>query len=321
MKKTLVAVAAVVAATGAIAGNSVTLYGIADVYVGSVKKIGASDATTKLDSGGLSTSRLGVKVKEELGGGLYGAVKFERGLNVDTGMNKGPRETWLGLGGNFGELRLGHNDNSYGSSVDDFTDAAFGGNSFSPVGGKVGVNTAGGSTSAIDGTVANSIRYLSPNMDGFYGALTYGLDEDSSVSSDVLGMMLAYEGGPFGVSLGYNQDRGSDESSVNLGGYYDFGTFKLNAGVINHDYDVAGRDDSTTVNLGGSFVWENVGVSVGVARMSDSYANDKETTTFSLMGKYNLSKRTSAYAGFSTGKAEDVKNRGRLIAVGLRHKF
>ena len=72
MKKTLIALAAF-AATAAFAQSSVTLYGIADVYVGQTKTFGGTSQTV-VNSGGLSTSRIGLSVKEDLGSGLQGFV-------------------------------------------------------------------------------------------------------------------------------------------------------------------------------------------------------------------------------------------------------
>lgn len=335
MKKTLVAVAAVVAATGAIAGNSVTLYGIADVYVGSLKAKGGAKTQTVLESGGLSSSRLGVKVKEELGGGLYGKVKFERGLSVDNGMNSGPRETWLGLGGNFGELRLGYNDGSVGDTVSDFVDVAQD-DVFSAAGGEFGVWKK-----ATSSRMKNSIRYVSPNFDGFYGSATLGLGEDKGVqstpagetgASNQFGAMVGYESGPFGIGFGFDKAQNkaydhdnndntpkvkgqADPSSYHLGAYYDFGQFRLNGGLGQYNPD--GGDKTKMVNLGASFNVDNIYVAASIAR---SKTGSAKSNAFGLEGRYNLSKRTTAYAGFTRGKDKGSKA-GRLLAVGVRHKF
>ena len=67
MKKSLIALAVLAASGAAFAQSNVTLYGIADVWFGSVKTDdgrGTSVSTTKLDSGGVSGSRWGVKGSE-----------------------------------------------------------------------------------------------------------------------------------------------------------------------------------------------------------------------------------------------------------------
>ena len=97
MKKTLMACAAVLAMGGAAAESSVTIYGIADVNVGRTSthtytgfdplaigkngKVGLFQATrasqTVVDSGGLSDSRVGLRVNEDLGNGNMGFVVYE----------------------------------------------------------------------------------------------------------------------------------------------------------------------------------------------------------------------------------------------------
>ena len=64
MKKSLIALAVLAVAGVAHAQSSVTLYGIADVVLHKDK-----DVATQLTSGGLSSSRLGFRGEEDLGGG------------------------------------------------------------------------------------------------------------------------------------------------------------------------------------------------------------------------------------------------------------
>ena len=65
-KQTLVAIAALTAAAGAMAQSSVTLFGVVDASVARVSA-GSVDVTG-LSSGGLSSSRLGFRGVEDLGG-------------------------------------------------------------------------------------------------------------------------------------------------------------------------------------------------------------------------------------------------------------
>src|SRR5262245_8873942 len=80
---TAVALAATAAAGAANAQSSVTLYGILDAYVQYLD--GDADSLTKLSSGGLAGSRLGVRGTEDLGGGLKALFTLETGINVDDG--------------------------------------------------------------------------------------------------------------------------------------------------------------------------------------------------------------------------------------------
>ena len=129
MKKSLFAIAAATAFTGAAyAQSSVTVYGILDVgYISQTEKLagtpgttGASSATaygatTTTTSGfassGQSTSRIGFRGTEDLGGGLNAFFTFETALNP-VGSNTlsafNNRQAFIGLGQKgLGNVRIG----------------------------------------------------------------------------------------------------------------------------------------------------------------------------------------------------------------------
>ena len=99
MKKTLIAFAALSAIAGmAQAQSTVTLYGLLDANVGTVKSnvftpadavnpngSYSSQRQTIVGSGGLNGSRFGFRITEDLGGGLAAIGNLEGGLNIDTG--------------------------------------------------------------------------------------------------------------------------------------------------------------------------------------------------------------------------------------------
>ncbi len=138
MKKSLIALAAL-AATGAFAQSSVTLYGRAEagvdlayrstttgsVFAAPVLAGVAGPATTTATGGstskpgfrvqdgnnqGLGSSRFGMRGTEDLGGGLKANFVMEAGLNLDDGStgngggNFFSRSAWVGLSGGFGEV-------------------------------------------------------------------------------------------------------------------------------------------------------------------------------------------------------------------------
>jgi predicted porin len=78
MKKSIIALAALASLTAAgtaAAQSSVTLYGRMDASIGSERVDDVS--TTKLYSGNLTTSRLGFRGSEDLGGGLKANFQLE----------------------------------------------------------------------------------------------------------------------------------------------------------------------------------------------------------------------------------------------------
>ena len=123
MKKSLVALAALAVVSAASAQSSVTLFGVVDAMVGSYKTDSIGTAT-KMNTSGLSSSRLGFRGVEDLGGGMSAGFWLEAGINPDSGIGQGSttnnqasttnngglvfnRRSTLSLMGGFGEVRLG----------------------------------------------------------------------------------------------------------------------------------------------------------------------------------------------------------------------
>lgn len=95
MKKSLVALSVLAASGAVMAQSSVSLYGIADAFVGSRQTTGISlsggnlltleQRQSVLDSGGLNGSRWGLKGTEDLGGGLKANFVLESGFDISNG--------------------------------------------------------------------------------------------------------------------------------------------------------------------------------------------------------------------------------------------
>ena len=121
------------AATPAAAQSSVTLYGIADAYLGATEASGSGRAIG-LSSAGIQQSRIGIRVTEDLGAGLVANAVLENGFALNNGAAADPtrafsRQAWLGLSGGFGEVRAGRqNSPQYVmlAQLDAFTGATYG---------------------------------------------------------------------------------------------------------------------------------------------------------------------------------------------------
>ena len=131
MKKSLIALAVLAASGAVMAQSSVTLYGLADVNVGSFKTntvtgLGTANvpasiqniSQTKIESGGLNGSRWGMRVREDLGGGLAAVANLESGFSLDTGASgQGAlfgRRANVGLtSSSLGTVTIGRNSSSY----------------------------------------------------------------------------------------------------------------------------------------------------------------------------------------------------------------
>src|SRR5471032_3438114 len=115
MKKsslTLAIMALAAAAGGAThAQSNVQVYGLLDVGVETANNKSATGGSqTSVISGGMNTSRWGLRGTEDLGGGLKAIFNLEGGILMDTGASDGAlfkRQAYVGLEGSYGRLVLG----------------------------------------------------------------------------------------------------------------------------------------------------------------------------------------------------------------------
>ena len=310
MKKSLIALAVLGVAGVAHAQSSVTLYGIVDVGI-----IKEKDAATELRSGGMSTSRLGFKGTEDLGGGLSAVFKLEGSLAVDTGTPdalKFNRESYVGLAGGFGEVRFGKNWTAY----DDIAGAAnpvFDSNSFTP--GAIRPSFA-----FYTSNPNNGIKYVSPDFGGVSGAVSTSLREGGTTRSTAF--QVSYAGGPVTAGVAYQIDKdGVDETKFTvLNGAYDFGVAKLLAG---YGRTTDGSDKATDLSIGADVPLGALTLSAGFVQTKLDGVSDR-LRSFGLGATYDLSKRTVVYAG--ARKVNDIAAVGFELSettygLGIKHSF
>jgi len=295
MKKTLFAIAAVTAFAGAAqAQSSVTVYGTIDVgsTVGEDKVAASSSTTTNTKynntaqgKGGLSSTLLGFKGSEDLGGGLRANFLMEFGLNdfatgaVGDQASKtasaaatstagtsfaDARYTWVGLSSNaMGELRIGRQAQSVHSVI--VGGSVGGGNNV------VGAMYSGGTNAAPNTAtvrpqnvyINRAITYISPNFSGFTLQVQRGeQDVNSSLSSITAAtstatdtgasLNYAYQNFTAGVGLSQivNATLATSANKYNLLGYnatYNFGVAKVFAlGAQGRNSNMAGSNLGTT---------------------------------------------------------------------------
>jgi predicted porin len=333
MKKNLIAVVAALAASGgAFAQSSVTLYGIADVWVGSVKAAGVRNIV--VESGGISGSRFGLRGAEDLGGGLKANFLLEQGFAIDTGAagtatpyftgatassQAFSRQAYVGLSGGFGEAKLGKMWTAY-DDISGTTNAAFD-SALSPQNG-VWASTG------YQANPGNSIYYGSPNFGGISGALSYSLGENKTAAvsaGSIVSTHLKYEGGPLYAGVAYQAEKADGSVTADkftrLNGSYDLGFVKVLAGFGRFQAGDAKTDDwqvGADVPIGSLLT-----ISGGYARSKDNAAAGSATRSgVGLAAMYALSKRTSLYGGIHTHStrntdADDVD----IFAVGVKHTF
>ncbi|GAB4215965.1 MAG: porin [Rhodoferax sp.] len=328
MKKSLIALAVLAASGAAMAQSSVTTYGIADVWFGTVKAGGVTQ--TKLDSGGVAGSRWGLKGSEDLGGGLKANFDFQAGFGMDTGAGSSTtatafsRQSWVGFSGGFGALRLGRTTTAF-DDVNGASDAMF---DSAPAPQNVNFKSTKYSSRQ-----SNMIYYQAPKFGGFSGALSYALGEDKTATtgaSSTTSLNLNYGAGPVAVQFGYQKEDTAaqdDTAFTRLGGSFDFGMAKakLVYGKVTNMGQIKDAE-ATEWQLGADVpVSKALTLSASYAKSTDNaVAGDAKRSGFGLAGAYTLSKRTFLYAAASWNKTEktglaDAKT--DIFALGVQHRF
>ena len=113
-----VAALAGAAAIDARAQSSIEVYGLVGAYAGKMQRSGDAAAVRQVNGGGLTTSFLGFRGKEDLGGDLKAIYALESFFRPDTGEQGRSaadplfsRNAWVGLEGSWGRLTLGRQTN------------------------------------------------------------------------------------------------------------------------------------------------------------------------------------------------------------------
>jgi predicted porin len=228
MRKPLFALT-VLAAGGAAAQSSVTMFGVVDATVSGYSNraetpfgVGVTTSSTVQNSGGYASSRLGFRGTEDLGGGAAASFWLEAGILNDTGAGLGPggglvfnRRSTVSLSGALGEIRLGrdYTPTFWNDAVaDPFTSNGVGINLIATASG---FNTPGQAANGFQANpnyirASNSVGYfLPPDLGGFYGQVMYAFNEAIKYDPGVLTPNTPnsqrtgrYVGGRFGYTKG-----------------------------------------------------------------------------------------------------------------------
>lgn len=333
MKAKLIALAAMAVSGAALAQSSVTVYGRMDLSVGSEKNQLANTSTSKVFSGNLTTSRLGFRGTEDLGGGLKAIFQIETAISADAPgtTTLGDRHAIVGLSGGFGTVKLGRTETVYKDIYDLAVSSNVFDSKFTPNETVYAETTAGG-LNGFSSRRDNQIRYESPSFSGFTFGVSFAMDEQASpVKQDVTAYNLRYKAGALDVGLGYQEQKNNstpanDREYTALSGAYNFGVARVSAGYQNTKTGANTKDNEYSIGV--NVPMDKFNFSVGYANSKSKNAAGATTgkgSGFGLGVTYSLSKRTTAYAGWrdtSRKTAAGVKTADeRLYAAGIRHDF
>lgn len=324
MKRSMLALAACSAASLAAAQSSVQIFGGMDV--GYTHAQGSLTSKNQMTSGNNYTSRIGFKGREDLGSGLYAGFYLEAQLNGDdgrgvatntnnqaSGQGTAPagtqgivfhRGSYVNLGGEWGEVRLGRDYTAHYRNRTDFDPFT-----------NVGIGWSQAQASSIGGVTnvraSNEISYWTPgSLGGFYGVVNYYLGENNSgtpTSDDGKGasFRVGYKAGPLNVALASGTTKyattatNGDTRSTNIGASYEFGAVTAMGGYY--------RDrvaQTIALNGKGWLLGGTAAVGVGQIRFSVSRyevdsAGNPATRKVAIGYVHNLSKRSALYATYA----------------------
>jgi len=342
--ETVALAAAMVGAAGAAhAQSSVQLYGLLDVSAGQFQNAGGLKVK-RLDSGNLTTSYLGFKGTEDLGGGLRASFLLESFLLADTGgASRVPgvdafwaRNANIALSGGFGTVRFGRmgpplfvstllfnawgDSFGYSPSIRQYYNAPYG----TPLVGDSGWN--------------NALQYSMPRLGGLSANVIVAAGEGAATAKGRnIGANALYFAGPVALTVAWQDVKAQgtlgrpisafpgfqNQTAFQVGGSFDakvvkvfaqFGKIKTDA---TRDVTVTNLHFSARAPLGGGALVAGYGNSeietVGLAAKPKS-------KMLTVGYDYNLSKRTNVYGLFMQDKFTGLST-GNTMAVGIRHTF
>lgn len=326
MKKNLIAIAAVLASASSFAQSSVTVFGILDAAY--TKGSGSLASKTALTNSGWTSTRLGFKGVEDLGGGtsaifqLEAAVATDDGNGSSTNVNNQPlasapnlgltfnRASWAGLVGKFGDVRAGRDfaPHHMNFTLDPWQTVGSAG-SAAHMGRALSLAGWGTHSNTMAVRVSNQIEYRSPNINGlfFHGSHIMGENASNVVNKNdgsANSYRFGYNDGVTLVAASFAKAQFAKTASlgdvkyVNYGATHQLGNTKLTA--------LWSKESFATLTP-----YEIVGVLVGATTKIDDYeiryaysTSERENSTNLLRPKIsklglglgkNLSKRTTIY--------------------------
>jgi predicted porin len=351
MQKKLLAlaVAGALAPAAAMAQSTVEIYGRANLSIGQWRATGSSSGTGDFNSRMRivdSGSRLGFRVNEGLGGGLRAFVVMESGVNIDNGSQSGQsgatnastgtwasRDSYLGIGGGWGDVRWGRQSIWWSNGIIAQTGANYIDSAVD------GLTT--GSFGMVTGPVArqsNVFSYNSPTIGGFNASISYSPSTTEGATytgsgqtkDSIWGVTGRYTGGAlrgqvdwavrkntaatlvcpatgcsevkgFKVGVGWAYAPGSQVSAV----LEELKNENVGAAIGNSA--LAGDDLKVRINL---LNWEHMlgqwqllaqyAWSGDVKGLTGADTSNTKVKGYTLAAKYFLSKRTGAYLSFNS---------------------
>ena len=169
-------------------------------------------------------SYLGFRGERKFGNtGLKGIWQIEQSVELDTGTGVfSNRNSFLGLAGGFGTVKLGNMDTiykEYGQVEEIF--GLTSGNFISPSNVLSQIGVGNSSTASFHLRAPNSIQYQTPEFQGFQAGLQYSPDETkndvgNTLNKELWSMGVKWESGPLYLSAQYERHKDFFGASNNI---------------------------------------------------------------------------------------------------------
>jgi len=274
-----------------------------------------------------NTSAIGVKGKEDLGGGMSAIFKIEFQIDPSE-RNKSitDRDQWVGLKGAMGTVKFGTMSNNYkqlGGKIDPMYRTQLEGRGFMKTQSSLhkGAGENGGRST-------NTLQYSSPKMGGMKVVFNYTF---SGKDDETLGLGLHYKTKTMIAFIDYldvqaNNAAGDSETAFKIGGSYTFGAVTLGLQYesvedVNNVKNVS-PSDGTAGNLGSDVVFASLNYKING---NDNFAftlgdNGTDDVGYAAMYNHKMSKRTNIYTGYGDNASQKADDK-QVITFGIRHKF
>ncbi len=351
MQKKLLAlaVAGALVPAAAMAQSTVEIYGRANLSIDSWKADGATNGaafdfkrrTRVVDSG----SRLGFRVNEGLGGGMRAFVVMETGVNIDNGSTTGQsgganastgtwasRDSYVGVGGGWGDVRLGRQSIWWSNGVIAQTGANYINSAADSV-----INDPGALSIPV-ARASNVASYNTPTFSGFNASLSYSPGSEAAgpganADASIWGLTGRYTTGALRAQFDWARNKSASPTTgdrpsvtgIKLGVGWAYAPGSQISGIIGRltNDNIGATNDLVTLGaaVAGADVkqnfwllnWEHM---IGPWQLLAQYYQnskikgiddnaDTQSKAYTLAAKYFLSKRTGVYASFTTVKNED----------------
>lgn len=329
-------------------GHAVEVYGIVDMSLGYAK---GSSSITRLDDGRLSASRVGFRGIEELSPNLKAKFVMEAGFLADTGAEffgnnqLFGRQAYVGVFGNWGELRLGRQFTPAFYSLEKID--AFRFNSFaSPILLLAKTSSQGSGYVPYASRFSNAIEYHSPNIHGVVirAAVAPGETAGSARSGTGTSASIDYDKGPlyafYAVQRSYSAITTALPTSHASTHHYTGAAYWLSnvriGGFIGTSSSAA-PDTRSARYAGVNLIWKATSQDTLLAEIvkRDVRGTDNRLTSVGVGADHALSRRTTLYARYITinnppGGGDNINaipiaagsgDSGRSINIGVRHTF